>query len=314
MEFEVKQDITMRGIPSGIGNAGIGHVIIPEGIDPNIYKANCYKRNEVSIWGGMGYGNFHNVSIDEDSIQRIQFPEKVGENGTAVVWVNIPKFNQPLIIATLRFKDDHYPLDENIKRVTVGNGGNGVDVKLDGNSSKIAVNLTADENNESEVHLNLKSLNKGCKLKIFVEGDTEIHSLDNIRLTAEKSFEVIVPNIENEKETRIKYESGKGFSYKDEFDNQIDADKDGVYMQTPKNLISIENSGKIMIESESDDVTIRTTKNEVSLSGTGVNIDAGSGSVTINGQNNVLYSKITGATEILDVKEIGVSQKVKVGK
>lgn len=312
--FDVQQQITTRGIPSGISSAGIGFIIIPEGIDPTIYKANCYKRNEVSIWGGMGYGNFHSVSIDEDSIQRIQFPEKVGEKGTQVVWISIPKFNQPVIIATLRYKDDNYPIDENIKRVTAGNGGNGVDVKIDGNSSKLAVNLIADENNESEVHLNLKSLNKACKMKIFVEGDVEIHALNDMKLTAEKSFEVIIPNIEAKKETHIKYESGKGLSYKDEFDNQIDADEDGLYIQTSKSLISVENDGKIVIESERDDVTIRTTKNEISLSGTGIDIDAGNGSVTINGQNNVLYSKIPGATEILDVKEIGVSQKVKVGK
>lgn len=53
--------------------------------------------------------------------------------------------------------------------------------------------------------------------------------------------------------------------------------------------------------------------NLVSLDGSGVNIDANGLPVFVNGQNEVLYSRIPGLTDIVDVAQIGISKTVKVG-
>lgn len=62
-----------------------------------------------------------------------------------------------------------------------------------------------------------------------------------------------------------------------------------------------------------EDVVIRTYDSQIVMASTGITIDAGENKVFINGEFQVLYAKTPGATEILDVSQIGVSQSVKVG-
>lgn len=52
---------------------------------------------------------------------------------------------------------------------------------------------------------------------------------------------------------------------------------------------------------------------KIQVTDSGVNIDAGNKKVYINGNMSVLYHKVEGATQVSDIKEIGVSNKVRIG-
>lgn len=78
--------------------------------------------------------------------------------------------------------------------------------------------------------------------------------------------------------------------------------------------VEIDSTNGITIDAPQDDTIINSNGNEISLTDSGINIDAGTEKVYINGQMNVLYSNIPDLTAIADVSQIGVSQTVKVGK
>lgn len=75
--------------------------------------------------------------------------------------------------------------------------------------------------------------------------------------------------------------------------------------------ITIDDSG-IYIDAGDQDVIIHNDSSSVSLTDSGIDIDSDN-PITIGGSNEVLFSKVPGASQILDVSEIGVSSKVKVG-
>jgi hypothetical protein len=78
--------------------------------------------------------------------------------------------------------------------------------------------------------------------------------------------------------------------------------------------VEIDSTNGITIDAPYGDTIINSNGNEVSLTDSGINIDAGTEKIYINGQMNVLYSLIPDAPSIVDVSQIGVSQTVKVGK
>jgi len=103
-EFVDNEDLGIKEIPSGILSSGVGYIIIPTEVDIDEFIEDAMRTGRVSIDGGFGHGQFHNVPIDRDALQRIKFPDDEGKHGTPVVWVNIPKHNVPVIVGFLDYK------------------------------------------------------------------------------------------------------------------------------------------------------------------------------------------------------------------
>jgi hypothetical protein len=227
------------GIESGLLNAGIGYVIIPEGIDPDVYKANCYKRQEVAIWAGFGHANYFSVAVDEYAMQRIKFPTKVSEKGSPVVWVKIPKFNLPVVVATLKYKDDHYVLEENTKRFTCEKNDILVDVLMDANDGKLLINVIGDSENPANVEIRVKSPNKQSSVLLESDGFIELIGSKKVTIKSEAEVGLELLNISNKKTTEIKYLVGEGFSYKDEFGNSIEINENEISINSPSKKIKL---------------------------------------------------------------------------
>ncbi len=98
-------------------------------------------------------------------------------------------------------------------------------------------------------------------------------------------------------------------------------DPDLYYLRTPKGLgiIFDEKTMEIKfmggtVKTETTETLIQVGNNTVHVTDTGVNITTGEGSkVYLGGDKAVLYSKAPFSDSILDLKEIGVSNKVRVG-
>ena len=76
-------------------------------------------------------------------------------------------------------------------------------------------------------------------------------------------------------------------------------------------IINMTNEG-ISVET-SKDVDILAGNNLISMDNAGINIETGGLPVFIGGDKEVLYSLVPGLTAIVDVAQIGVSTKIKVG-
>ena len=303
-------NIGVHGIGGENSYCGIGYVSIPKNIDRDEYIQDCYKRNVVTMFGGQFHPLFYDVPLTTSAIQEIKFPDKVGEYGSALVWLNVPYYNKPLVIAVLKANSDIYLVEQENWRVTKTIDENTIDINAKASNASLTFNIQASRGVEGKYKIRIVNDEETCVYDLYVKGTIWHHSTKKYTIISDEAFEFIVVDEKGNTKGNIRYEKGKGFSYEDEFDNSITADKGGIVIINKKGDKITVNDG-IQIET-AQDIDIAAGENTISLDDSGVSVNSPQG-VFINGSNQVLYSLIPGATEIVDVSQIGVSQTVKVG-
>lgn len=129
----------------------------------------------------------------------------------------------------------------------------------------------------------------------------------------------------------VEFEMGKlkspiwSFSYHGKDEKPKEFDTPNTYgFKTPKGSIVVIDDkvdGKILINYKSKTtlelndagIEIKANGNTIMVNDGGIVIDSGDQPIFLNGNKQVLYSNIPGATEVLDLSQIGVSNKVKIG-
>lgn len=296
----------IKGIPSSNLPCGVGFVIIPNNVDIKTYKEDVYRSGRVSIYGGYGHSNFYNILIDRDVLQRIVFPTETGKMGSPVVWINLPKHNEPIIIASLKYDEDFKSLSEFRSRTTRGTEGNLVDLDLDGKKGKASLNVVGNKNSKGELEITVNSVNNNGLLKLIVNGKILEKSSDTVIRISEKQMVNAVVNKKGiiVSKLELNSEAPERFYFEDEFGNKLTSSASGFTIDAKDGQqIFLDNSGAI---------TINCGSNQIQISDSGINIDSGDKPITLNGQFEALYNMIPG-TPITDVSQIGVSKKVKIG-
>lgn len=226
----------IKGIPSENLPCGVGFVIIPNNVDIKTYKEDVYRSGRISIYGGYGHSNFYNVLIDREVLQRVKFPEKTGEMGSPVVWINIPKHNEPIVIACLKYDEDFHSTSEFRSRTTRVNDGNLVDFDLDGKKGKATLNIVGNAKSDGELEINISSLNHKGKFKLIVDGRIlEKTSDSTIRISEKQMISAVT---DKKGITKAKFElnseSEYRLDYEDEFENKIRSTEDKLNIRADK--------------------------------------------------------------------------------
>jgi hypothetical protein len=244
------EEIGIKGLPSGNLSAGVGHIIIPKGVDIDLYKEDVYRSGRVSMNGGYGYGDFHNILVDREVIQRIKFPERPGQQGSPVVWVNIPKHNEPVIVGCLKFEDEYHSISEQRVRFTRGVNGNVVDLDLDGKKGKITISVNAlevDKNGEIEIILN--SRNNDSKFKLKVNGEILINATGRIVQISDKTIETAVCKTDGTVTARVVMNGSSDETidrllYEDQFNNKVIINKEFIQVKADDSSVIKFGEGK----------------------------------------------------------------------
>lgn len=226
----------IKGIPSENLPCGVGFVIIPNNVDIKTYKEDVYRSGRISIYGGYGHSNFYNVLIDREVLQRVKFPEKTGEMGSPVVWINIPKHNEPIVIACLKYDEDFHSTSEFRSRTTRGNDGNLVDFDLDGKKGKATLNIVGNAKSNGELEINISSLNHKGKFKLIVDGRILEKTSDSTIRISEKQMISAVTDKKGITKAKfeINSESEYRLDYEDEFENKIRSTEDKLNIRADK--------------------------------------------------------------------------------
>ena len=222
MEHDI---LGIRNINPGIGSAGVGWVVVPEGADRDTYIQDCYRNNTLTINAGIGYGFFSNVYTDQEVMQNIVFPDDEENRGSAVVWIRDEVSNLPIIVASLRKQDDYYILNKNQYRVARGTEETSVEVFLDGDTSTLHINVVGNRPNPAKLNIKLASENQDSVFNIDSDNELNVFSEKKIQASTNGVIDVQIKK-DGEIKTEFQYESGKGLTYKDEFENEINV-KDG---------------------------------------------------------------------------------------
>lgn len=119
----------------------------------------------------------------------------------------------------------------------------------------------------------------------------------------------------NEKPDEFKSKSVKGF--KTPFGHVIysDDDKDNPFIKIKhQNELSIViNNDGIILWGGDKDIILKNEHAAINITDAGVEIDTADLAISLNGNMEVVYNKIPGADEILDLTQLGISKTVRVG-
>ena len=255
-EEEAEESIGIKGLPSGTLPAGVGYLIIPIGIDPDIYIEDAIRSGRVSMYGGLGHGDFHKVPVDREVLQRIKFPTKVGEHGSPVVWIKIPKHNSPVIVATLKHDDEFHQLRQFQKRITkTDDEGNMVDIDL--NPADALMRFTVNAKNQDlipEISFKINGVDNSGRLIVEVQGEILMRANTRFVILADKKIELGVTGYDNINKARMVLDSTPSedesnpvnrFLYEDEYNNKV-------YINEKKIQIKADDSSKITFGEDGD--------------------------------------------------------------
>lgn len=210
---------------------GIGYVIVPSDVDRDVFVKQCYNTGRVGIvteYGGVEWDCLANKQI----FNTLEFPDISTKYGSMVAFVRIPHHNDPIIIAdltkineTLNQNEDSFVIERVLDDCQVSISGNA-------KSADLTMTVTArGKNKVPKINLNINNLlekgefnvNADGKMNVEVSDNAIISSVNETSLKSENKLSFVVEKIvDGEVVTNEwKYEIGTGFSYLDEFENEV---------------------------------------------------------------------------------------------
>lgn len=241
----------IKGLKGNL-SAGVGFIIIPDGVDIDQYKQDVYQSGRVSIFGGYGHSNFYNILVDREVIQRIKFPSKAGEMGSPVVWLNVPKHNEPIIIACLKYDEDYFDISENRRRSTVTHEGNILDLDMDAKKGKIIISGKG-MTKPMVFNIDISDKNNSAIFKVNIDGEILVRSIKRLVVVSGEKIEQAVTNKSGIVQARLIINPNEDGSvlYEDRNKNKIIADKEKIKISKEKSVFEITEKFKIENEFES---------------------------------------------------------------
>ncbi len=198
---------------AGIGFAGVGYVVVPNGSRRQEYIEDCYRTQTLTIHGGWGYGYFPAVKCPPTVLQEINFP--VGSDdeniGTSVVWIKDSVSQRPVIVAALG-EDTYFELGERTHRVSKQDGKTSIDLFADAKNSNYQINILGRDGAPATLDIKVRS-NDSAKnasaININCDHAVNISSDDEVNIVTTKKFDATVLKNGTEK-ANIHYDHDNG--------------------------------------------------------------------------------------------------------
>jgi hypothetical protein len=233
--------IKRRGVSNPKYSAGIGYIIIPTNTDRAAYVQKCLRTGTVGILTETG-GIIWNVHCNKSDLGFLEFPlvadlADKASLGTAVVWVNLPSQDNPMIVALVeRYDEGTTLLEHQFKIIREFNGGH-VTISGRGDKGELSLDVMNEASTGGTINISATNLAKSAEINLFTQGQVNIEALGKINLKATDSLNVTIKDRSiDDKETTIQYVKGAGLSYKDEFDNEILANEEKIQIKAVKEV------------------------------------------------------------------------------
>lgn len=292
-------DISIQSV-SGLGIAGVGYLVVPELKDREQYIKDCYRTNTVTINGGTGYGYIDNVFCEAETIQNLHFPTEENERGTTLIWLKDTISQRPIVIGYLRDEGEFFPLHENQYRVSRKNGSKVVELNLDADISQLQISVLGDKEQPANLEIKVSSESKDSKLSLATDNEITIQSDKNAYVIAGDTFQVNIKNNKMEDSVTMTLKKETGFTYTDEFENEIVAKEDEINI-TSKKKINVKTEEEINLGEGAEPMVLGETLKGVleelcdAIGSITVTVVHPGGTVPIN--NKASFPKIKGKLE-----------------
>lgn len=205
-----------------------GFIVIPNGVDRDLYVETCFRTGRVSVMGNGGVF-FRDIYITNEVLANIEFPLKENEQGSAVVIATNPYDGIPIVVGSYCRNDQSPMWKENTFRFrkTIGNvtaslmvdpTDNTISVSIN-SPEKASVNVKATGSFESEV--NIESTGK-----VNVTGGEMI----SVKSYTQMEAKIVNPEKPEEEERRVSMDLEKVFFHwkTEELEQSLQVDDTGV--------------------------------------------------------------------------------------
>lgn len=208
----------IRGIRT---SHSIWNVTLPLDEDRDLYIANCYRTSTVSLINTNGEIR-NKVPIGKLAIQLIDFPLTDDRLGSPVICGNIVGHDQIFVLDVFNQEDEFTNIRENEIEIAKSNGDSYANVTLLGGKGHVILNADSDQEEGGRIYLNVSNNLGSGRLNVVVNGDIVVSNNNSTfwRVGNEFNLEIFDGNEEDSK-TNIRYTNGEGFSYSDQFGNNI---------------------------------------------------------------------------------------------
>jgi len=220
--------IRKRGIVNQRYSAGIGYVIIPTVADRDAYVQKCLRTGMIGMLSDEG-GICWNVQCNKHDLGFLEFPfvadlKDKASLGTAVIWVNLPTQDNPIVVSIVdRYDEGNLMKEHQFKFIREFDGGY-VELSGRGDTGEIFINATNDGSGGS-VNISATNTSQDAAINLFTKGDTNIEAVGSVNMKATSSVNITIQDkLIDENTTTINYVKGVGLEYNDEFGNTLHAD------------------------------------------------------------------------------------------
>ena len=279
--------IKRQGVSNQKYSAGIGYVIIPTNVDRDAYVKKCLRTGTVGILTEVG-GILWNVHCNKSDLGFLEFPlvadlADVTSLGTAVVWINIPTQDTPMIVSLVERYDEGTTLAEHQFKIVREFKGGHVEISGRGDSGDLFISAVNDGEVGGNINISTTNKSKSAQLNLFTQGNVNVEAIGTVNLKATDSFNVTVKNgAIDDKQMTLSYIKGQGLDYKDEFDNEIHTNKDKIQIKAVKEVdlgegkeaMILGDTAKQFISDLIDQIKLITVPTAFGPSGTPINAPA----------------------------------------
>lgn len=215
-----------------------GFIVIPNGVDRDLYVETCLRTGRVSVMGNGG-AFFRDVYITNEVLANIEFPSKENEQGSAVVLASNPYDGIPIVIGSYCRNDQSPMWKENTFqfRKTVGN----VTASLVVNPSDNTVMVSIDSPEKASVSVRSTG---SLESEVNVESTGSVNVLGgemvSVKSYTQMEAKVVNPEKPEEEERRVSMDLEKvAFHWKtEEMEQSLQVDNTGVMVKIGDNVQS----------------------------------------------------------------------------
>lgn len=201
-------------------SAGIGYICVPEDIDRNKFVNNCFANGSISFITENAE-RFDNIKVSKSIFQDLDFPENSTLLGSLIIWVILPFYTEPVIVGLINKSNEYLNLSEG--QFSISKKELDCLVEVSGDVKKGIININIDSKKKAELNISVHNKDKSSTLNLISDNEINFQSEKTVNLKVGQEFNIEITNPVKDKSkiTTIKYILNEGFSYVDEFENQI---------------------------------------------------------------------------------------------
>jgi hypothetical protein len=159
-------------------SCGVGRIAIPYGLDRDSFVKQCYIDGMVSVQPELN-NLLNRVRIDRDVLQQIEFPASFKELGSLVVYVNLPKTHQPIVVACVDSITNYGDLNENQFRIRKVTEFGSVSIFGDGKGN-MSINVDSQREKRGRFDISIVNPDNTAEFNVITKGTTNIYSSGKI--------------------------------------------------------------------------------------------------------------------------------------